>query len=99
MGVAWDSRVSQNNVLDLGKRRAQKRKSGGGNGGDYDDRLRKVEIDLARLFERVESMSENMARKKDISDLKVWVLGGTLVAVALSVPIALGAVRLFLMAG
>ena len=46
--------------------------SGGGNGNDFDSRLRSVEIDLATIKER----TANMATKNDVTMLKVWILGG-----------------------
>ena len=54
----------------------------GGNGNDFDTRLRNLEIQAARIDERVASMQENMARKNDITALKVWILGGVLSGIA-----------------
>ena len=53
--------------------RRQVKPPGNGNGSGGDTRER-----LARLETKVENIEQNMARQVDISNLKVWVLGGAL---------------------
>ena len=57
--------------------------NGGGNGNNFDTRLRALEIQVARIDERVAAMQENMAKKNDVTSLKVWILGGLLSGVFL----------------
>ena len=58
--------------------------SSSGDGGGIEDRL-------ARLETRI----EYLATKEDIQKLKVWVLGGVLVAMGLGAGIVLGILRIF----
>ena len=53
-----------------------------------------MEVDLARIDERVRSIRENMAVKHDVASLKVWILGGTLSATLVAAGIALAVVKL-----
>ena len=63
--------------------------SGGGNGNDFDSRLRSVEIDLATIKER----TANMATKNDVTMLKVWILGGLLGGIPVAVTVGMIAVK------
>ncbi len=56
---------------------------GGFNGGGYGERL-------ARIETKVESIQEHGATKNDISQVKIWFLGGVLAAIALAIPVAVG---------
>ena len=69
--------------------------SNDGNGGGTDNRLRDVEIRLARAEEKIDSIKENMATKTDISNLKVWILGGILSAIGVAAAIATIIVKAF----
>lgn len=59
---------------------------GGPNGPD--DRLRNVELQVTAMARDLRHMRERMATDKDISDLKVWVLGGVLSAIVVGASIA-----------
>jgi len=59
----------------------------GGSGGDSDSRLRKLEVDVGKIQERIKGMQENMATKKDISDVKIWILGGVISVIVFSTKI------------
>ncbi|MCY4041825.1 MAG: hypothetical protein OXF72_11310 [Gammaproteobacteria bacterium] len=50
---------------------------------------------LARLEENIKGVREQMATKKDISDLKVWILGGVLSAIMVAAGIATLIVKAF----
>ena len=69
--------------------------NGGGNGNGFDARLRALEIQVARIVERIAAMQENMAKKNDITGLKVWILGGVLSGIILGVVIATAVVKAF----
>lgn len=76
---------------DLEKRREQKRWGGDSNGGG-DDRLRALEIQMARIEERVDNIKENMATKADISEAVtsiVRVLLGIISTAVIAIAIAL----------
>ncbi|MDE0238920.1 MAG: hypothetical protein OXQ84_01800 [bacterium] len=67
-----------------------------GGGDDFDTRLRALEIQMGRMDERVAGMQENMATKNDITNLKVWILGGVLSGIILAALIAVTVVKAFL---
>lgn len=69
--------------------------AGGGNGTDFESRLRALEIHVARIDERVAAIQESMASKNDIASLKVWILGGVLSAIAVAAGIAVTIVKAF----
>ena len=69
--------------------------SGGNNGGGIDARLRELEIQVARIDERGAAMQENMAKKNDVTGLKVWILGGVLSAIIIAAIIAATVVKAF----
>ena len=76
---------------DLEKRREQKRSGGDSNGGG-DDRLRELEIQMARIEERVNNIKENMATKADISKAEtsiVRMLLGIISTAVIAIVIAL----------
>ena len=50
---------------------------------------------VATLESEVKSLKEHMATKKEVSDVKVWVLGGALTAVVSAIGIVLILVRTF----
>ena len=56
--------------------------NGGGSGGGTDLRLRSLEVQMAEVKVRTEHIEKNMATKTDISNIKVWVLGGVASAMA-----------------
>ena len=60
--------------------------NGGGDG--FDSRLRALEIQVARIDERIGGMEKAMATK-------VWVLGGVIGASVLAVGIAIALIKLF----
>ncbi len=70
-----------------------------GPGGPVDDRLRRVELQvtaMGRDLQHVgERMTTEMATKKDISDLKVWILGGVLSAIIVGAGMAAVVVKAF----
>ena len=66
----------------------------GSDGGGGGNRLHQLEVDVARIDERVKSIRENMAVKNDITSLKVWILGGVLSAILVAAGIALAVVKL-----
>lgn len=70
--------------------------NGGGNGNGFDARLRVLEIHVARIDERVAAMQENMAKKNDVTSLKVWILGGALSGAIVGGATAVAIVKAFL---
>ena len=68
----------------------------GGNGSGFEGRLRKLAINVARIDKRVQAMQKEMATKNDVTGLKVWVLGGVLGAIVVSIPIAITFAKAFL---
>ena len=69
------------NIVNMNRRPAKGRASTHDNGngsGDWEARLRNVEIHLAVIQERVENMADTMATKEDIEKLKNWILGSVL---------------------
>lgn len=64
-----------------------------GASASVDSRLRALEVGMARLEERVDAIKESMATKTDISNLKVWILTGVVLAIPVSVAIATLLVR------
>lgn len=68
-------------------------RGGSGNGGD--SRLRALEVSMVRAQEQLDNIKENMAVKKDISDLKVWILAGVLGAIVVAASIAATVVKAF----
>lgn len=84
----------QDNVLDHPTRSPPSR--GGSDGGGFDDeRLRAVEVGLAKLETKVDGLDQKVATKTDISNLKVWVLGGVLGAIGIAATIATIIVKAF----
>ena len=69
--------------------------NGGGSGNNFDARLRALEVQVARVDERVAAMQENMAKKNDVTSLKVWILGGVLSAIIVAAVIAAAVVKAF----
>jgi len=69
--------------------------TGGGNGNGFDSRLRDLEIQMARIEERVAAMQENMARKNDVTAVKVWVLAGVLGGIGLAAALSATVVKAF----
>ena len=61
---------------------------GTGNGGGFDERLRTLEILVARIDERVvaiqKDITENIPKKNDVTGLKVWILGGVLSGIVIA---------------
>ncbi len=70
-------------------------RNGGGNGHDVESRLRNLEIQVTRIDERLRGIQENMAKKDDISKLKIWILGGVLGAILAGASIAAAVVKVF----
>ena len=70
-----------------------------GNGHDHEARMRVLEVQLARIDERMvaikDNMDKSMATKTDISNLKVWILGGVLGGIAVAAAIAATVVKAF----
>lgn len=50
---------------------------------------------MGRIDERITAMQENMAKKNDVTNLKVWMLGGVLSGIILGVVIATTVVKAF----
>ena len=50
---------------------------------------------MARLDERVIWMQEHMAKKNDVTGLKVWILGGVLSGIIIAAVIAATVVKAF----
>lgn len=73
--------------------------SGNGGGGHIEERLRQLEIEVARIDERVKAVQENMVTKSElkaeISNLKNWILGGILGAIVTGATIAALVVKAF----
>ena len=67
----------------------------GGNGNGFETRLRALEVQVVRIDERVANMQENMAKKNDVTGLKVWILGGVLSAVGVAAAISAAVVKVF----
>ena len=81
---------------DLQQERDQRFLRGGPPGGEtFDDRLRELEIAMAKVTTEVKNIEKNMASSKDISDLKAWILGGVLSAIAVAATIAAVVVKAF----
>ena len=70
--------------------------SGNGGGNGSDGHLRSVEIDVARIDERVSAIQEHMATKNDVTGLKVWILVGVLSGGVAAAGLAVVAMRAFL---
>ena len=51
---------------------------------------------MARIEEQVGAIKEHMAQKNDITNLKVWILGGVLGAIVIAAGIAATVVKAFL---
>ena len=69
------------NVTEFGRRPERSRAAAHDNGngsGDWEGRLRSVEIQLAVIQERMENVAETMATKEDIEKLKNWILKSVL---------------------
>ena len=62
--------------------------SSNGNGNGFDGRLRALEIQVARVDERIVAMEKAMATK-------AWVLGGVVLAAVIGVGLALTLIKLF----
>lgn len=73
----------------------QQRSIRGGGSDSFNDRLRRLEVDMGVVKTEVKNIDRNMATRKDISDLKVWILGGVLGAIPVGVAIAVVIVRAF----
>ena len=58
-------------------------------------RLRMLEIQVARVEVRVDNIEKNMATKTDISNLKVWILGGVLSGIVIAATISAVVVKAF----
>ena len=61
---------------------------GTGDGNGFDGRLRNLEIQVARVDERIAAMDRAMASK-------AWVLGGVVLATVIGVGVALTLIKLF----
>ena len=61
---------------------------GGGNGGGIEGRLRALEVQVARIDERIIGLEKTVATK-------AWVLGGVVMATVIGIGIALTAIKLF----
>lgn len=68
--------------------RRARRGNGNGNGDGICERL-------ARLEEQVLGIKEHMAVKNDITQLKVWILGGVLSSIGIGAAIATVVVKAF----
>ena len=76
----------------------ERRHGGGGHdggGGDLEDRLRKVEIQLAEIRTKLDTELSHLATKDELTNLKVWLLSGVLGGMAVAAGIALAVARLF----
>ena len=68
-------------IVEFGRRPARSRAVAHDNGngsGDWEARLRNVEIQLAVIQERMENVADTMATKEDIEKLKNWILKSVL---------------------
>ncbi len=88
--------MSQSNHADNVARPNFGKSPGSNGGGDgFDSRLRALEIHLARIDERVAAMQDTMAKKNDVTALKVWILGGVLSGIVVAATIAVVVVKAF----
>ena len=80
------------NMDDARRRRRQRQRgqgdNGDGDGGDFDSRLRDLEVHMASLDTKVDAIKENMAVKNDVSGVKIWVLIGALTTLVSGIGIA-----------
>jgi len=58
-------------------------------------RVTPVEVYVARIYERVASMQENMVNKNDVTGLEVWILGGVISAIGAAAAISAIVVKAF----
>ena len=65
---------------------------GGGDGGNFDSRLRAVEQDVREIKTEI----KHLATKEDLQKLKVWWLLGIIAGMGLAATVALGVLRVFL---
>lgn len=67
------------------------RPKGNGDGGKFDDRLRAVEMAVAKI----EAKMENVATREDILRVRLWVVGGVVGGILTAVAFALAVFRIF----
>ena len=84
--------MNGSNVADINTGQAVQSQGGSGNGSGYGERL-------ARIEARLDSIEKHGATKEDITKVKLWFLGGVLLAIGIAIPAAIGvaytAARLF----
>ena len=86
--------MSNENVTPID--RGGKQISGGnGGGGEFDNRLRSLEQNHTGLKKDIAWIKKTMATKNDISNLKIWILGGVLGAIVIAAGIAAAVVKAF----
>ena len=67
--------MTSDNVVSIGEKGGIPGGTDGGDGG-IDDRLRALEIQMARIEVQVANLANNVATQNDLSKLKNWILTG-----------------------
>lgn len=75
--------MTNDNVVSIGEKGGMPGGTGG-SGGDIDDRLRALEIQMARIEVQVANLANNVATQNDLSKLKNWILTGLVGALGAS---------------
>ncbi len=76
--------------------RELKGRGGNGGGDGFNRRLSEIEEKMARMETDISWIKTTTATKNDITNLKVWILGGVLGGIGVAVGIALTGVKAFL---
>ena len=66
----------------------------GHNGGRFEDRLRNVEIQLAKMETKLDTELGHLATKNDLTAVKVWGLSGVFGGMAIAAGVAMAIARL-----
>ena len=77
----------RDNVSEFPKRTVQ----GNGNGGNIGERLRVLEIEVAKITAKI----DHVATREDVLNLKLWILGGVIGSIALASGLVIAIIRIF----